>query len=148
MLSKSCAQRLDLALSAMKATTQAIGKTMASLVVLERHLWLKRAEIRDTEKMAQCQVSKSGKCQKVSSWVLKIYSTRLLTSVCSQATSFQNYYSHFSSGQRTRSPTRSANTACKRCYRNSASSKQLIRLLQPLLPLPQKRWQAETNSRS
>lgn len=42
----------DLALRATKATAQAVGKTMASLVVLERHLWLNLTEIRDAEKMA------------------------------------------------------------------------------------------------
>ncbi len=30
----------DLALRATKMTAQAIGRSMASLVVLERHLWL------------------------------------------------------------------------------------------------------------
>ncbi len=42
----------DLALRATKATAQVINKTMVSLVVLERHLWLNLTEIRDAEKMA------------------------------------------------------------------------------------------------
>ncbi len=42
----------DLALCATKVTTQAVGKAMASLVVLERHLWLNLTDIRDAEKMA------------------------------------------------------------------------------------------------
>lgn len=42
----------DLALRATKAMTQAVGKAMASLVVLERHLWLNLTDIRDAEKMA------------------------------------------------------------------------------------------------
>lgn len=42
----------NLSLCATKATAQAISKTMASLVVLERHLWLNLTEIRDAEKMA------------------------------------------------------------------------------------------------
>ncbi|KAF4101537.1 hypothetical protein G5714_017969 [Onychostoma macrolepis] len=42
----------DLTLQALKATAQAIGKTMASLIVMEQHLWLNLTEIRDTEKMA------------------------------------------------------------------------------------------------
>lgn len=42
----------NLALHVMKATVHAIGKTMASLVVLERHLWLNITEIKDAEKMA------------------------------------------------------------------------------------------------
>ncbi|KAL0183604.1 hypothetical protein M9458_019300, partial [Cirrhinus mrigala] len=42
----------DLGPHATKATAQAISKTMASLVVLKRHLWLKLTEIRDAENMA------------------------------------------------------------------------------------------------
>lgn len=41
----------NLALRATKATAQVISKTMASLVVLERHQWLNQTEIRDAEKM-------------------------------------------------------------------------------------------------
>ncbi|KAL0161520.1 hypothetical protein M9458_045245, partial [Cirrhinus mrigala] len=41
----------DLALCATKATAQAIGKSMASLVVLERHLWLTLTEIKDADKV-------------------------------------------------------------------------------------------------
>lgn len=41
----------DLALSVTKATSHAIGKAMANLVVLEHHLWLNLTEIRDTEKI-------------------------------------------------------------------------------------------------
>lgn len=40
----------DLALHATKATTQAIGKAMANLVLLERHLWLNLTYIRDDDK--------------------------------------------------------------------------------------------------
>ncbi len=36
----------DLALRATKTTAQAIGRSMASLVVLERHLWLTLTEIK------------------------------------------------------------------------------------------------------
>ncbi len=42
----------NLSLRATKATAWAISKTMASLVVLERHLWLNLTEIRDAKKMA------------------------------------------------------------------------------------------------
>ncbi|ROI48126.1 hypothetical protein DPX16_0815 [Anabarilius grahami] len=42
----------DLALRATKATAQAIGHSMASLVVLERHLWLNLTEIKDLDKTA------------------------------------------------------------------------------------------------
>ncbi|ROL42719.1 hypothetical protein DPX16_14126 [Anabarilius grahami] len=42
----------DLALRATKATAQAIGRSMASLVVLECHLWLNLTEIKDTDKTA------------------------------------------------------------------------------------------------
>lgn len=52
MLSKSCAQRLIWLCALQKTTAKAISKTKASLVVLECHLWLNLAEIRNTEKMA------------------------------------------------------------------------------------------------
>ncbi|ROL50524.1 hypothetical protein DPX16_2823 [Anabarilius grahami] len=42
----------DLALCATKATAQAIGCSMASLVVLQRHLWLNLTEIKEADKVA------------------------------------------------------------------------------------------------
>ncbi|ROK16092.1 hypothetical protein DPX16_22710 [Anabarilius grahami] len=52
----------DLALRATKATAQAIGWSMASLVVLERHLWLNLTEIKDLDKTGflDALVSPSG----------------------------------------------------------------------------------------
>ncbi|ROJ25262.1 hypothetical protein DPX16_20075 [Anabarilius grahami] len=52
----------DLALRATKAAAQAIGRSMASLVVLERHLWLNLTEIKDQDKTAflDAPVSPSG----------------------------------------------------------------------------------------
>ncbi|ROJ42279.1 hypothetical protein DPX16_1720 [Anabarilius grahami] len=52
----------DLALRATKAATQAIGRSMASLVVLERHLWLNLTEIKEQDKTAflDAPVSPSG----------------------------------------------------------------------------------------
>ncbi|ROJ48048.1 hypothetical protein DPX16_5314 [Anabarilius grahami] len=52
----------DLALRATKATAQAIGRSMASLVVLERHLWLNLTEIKYLDKTAflDAPVSPSG----------------------------------------------------------------------------------------
>ncbi|MCJ8740105.1 hypothetical protein PDJAM_G00055060 [Pangasius djambal] len=41
----------DLALRATKATAQAIGRSMANLVVLERHLWLNLTEIKEVDKV-------------------------------------------------------------------------------------------------
>ncbi len=41
----------DLALRATKATTQAIGRSMSSLVVLERHLWLTLTEMKEADKV-------------------------------------------------------------------------------------------------
>ncbi len=41
----------DLALCATKMTAQAIGRSMASLVVLERHLWLNLTEIKEADKV-------------------------------------------------------------------------------------------------
>ncbi len=39
-----------MALRATKATTQAIGRSMSSLIVLERHLWLTMMEIKEADK--------------------------------------------------------------------------------------------------
>ncbi len=41
----------DQALCTTKTTAQAIGRSMASLVVLERHLWLTLTEIKDADKV-------------------------------------------------------------------------------------------------
>ncbi len=41
----------DLALRATKATAQAIGRSMSSLIVLERHLWLMMKEMKETGKV-------------------------------------------------------------------------------------------------
>ncbi len=52
----------DLALRATKATAQAIGRSMASLVVLERHLWLTLTEIKDADRVSflDAPISPSG----------------------------------------------------------------------------------------
>ncbi len=52
----------DLALRATKTTAQAIGRSMASLVVLEHHLWLTLMEIKDTDKVSflDAPISPSG----------------------------------------------------------------------------------------
>ncbi|ROL46723.1 hypothetical protein DPX16_12616 [Anabarilius grahami] len=52
----------DLALRATKATAQVIGRSMASLIVLQRHLWLNLTEIKDMDKTAflDTPVSPSG----------------------------------------------------------------------------------------
>lgn len=42
----------DLALHATKTTAQATGRAMASLVVLEHHVWFNLTEIKDTDKAA------------------------------------------------------------------------------------------------
>ncbi len=41
----------DLVLSATKATAQAIGRSMSSLIVLERHLWLMMKEMKEADKV-------------------------------------------------------------------------------------------------
>ncbi len=41
----------DLALRATKATVQAIGQSMSSLIVLERHLWLTMTEMKEAYKV-------------------------------------------------------------------------------------------------
>ncbi len=52
----------DLALRATKTTAQAIGRSMASLVVLERHLWLTLMEIKDADRVSflDAPISPSG----------------------------------------------------------------------------------------
>ncbi len=52
----------DLALRATKTTAQAIGRSMAGLVVLERHLWLTLMEIKDADKVSflDAPISPSG----------------------------------------------------------------------------------------
>ncbi len=41
----------DLALRPTKATAQAIGRSMSSLIVLERHLWLTMTEMKEADKV-------------------------------------------------------------------------------------------------
>ncbi len=41
----------DLALLATKATSQAIGRSLSSLIVLERHLWLTMTEMKEADKV-------------------------------------------------------------------------------------------------
>ena len=52
----------DIALRATKATAQSIGRAMANLTVLERHLWLTLTEMKDAEKAAflDAPISQSG----------------------------------------------------------------------------------------
>ncbi len=52
----------DLALRATKTTAQAIGRSMASLVVLGRHLWLTLTEIKDADRVSflDAPISPSG----------------------------------------------------------------------------------------
>lgn len=46
----------DLALRATKMTVQATGRSMPSLVVPERHLWLNLMDIKDADKVPYCPV--------------------------------------------------------------------------------------------
>ncbi len=52
----------DLALRATKCTARAVGRSMAGLVVAERHLWPNLTEIREKEKvfLLDAPVSSSG----------------------------------------------------------------------------------------
>lgn len=52
----------DLVLQATKTTVQAIGRAMASLVVLELHLWLNLTEFKDADRTAllDSPISPSG----------------------------------------------------------------------------------------
>ncbi len=75
--------------------------------------------------------------------------TRLFTPIRSKTPAFQRRGLHLSAGrERSRSALRGNDVAGKRSHRNGSSSFERVRLLQPLLPHPQKGWQPPAHPRS
>ncbi len=75
--------------------------------------------------------------------------TRLFTPIRSKTTAIPWCARHHSVQLERSSPPRSGDeSAGKRSHRNQSSSPERVRLLQPLLPRPQKRWWPATYSRS
>ncbi len=74
---------------------------------------------------------------------------RLFTPIRSKTPAFQQRGLHLGAGrERSRSALRGDNVAGKRSHRNGSSSFERVRLLQPLLPRPQKGWQPPAHPRS
>ncbi len=75
--------------------------------------------------------------------------TRLYSPICSKTTEFPLCPHHHSAQRGRSSPSRRGDeSAGKRSHRNRSSSPERVRLLQPLLPCPQKRRWPVTYSRS
>ncbi len=72
--------------------------------------------------------------------------TRLFTPIRSKTPAFQRRGPHL--GARSRSTLRGDDVAGKRSHRNGSSSFERVRLLQPLLPRPQKGWRPPAHPRS
>ncbi len=74
---------------------------------------------------------------------------RLYSPICSKTTGLPRCARHHSAQRgRPSPPRRGDESAGKRSHRNRSSSPEQVRLLQPLLPRPQRRWQPATYSRS
>ncbi len=75
--------------------------------------------------------------------------TRLFTPIRSKTPAFQRRGLHLGAGrERSRSALRGDDFAGKRSHRNGSSSFERVRLLQPLLPRPQKGWWPPAHPRS
>ncbi len=75
--------------------------------------------------------------------------TRLFTPIRSKTPALQRRGLHLGAGrERLRSALRGDDTAGKRSHRNGFSSFERVRLLQPLLPRPQKGWRPPAHPRS
>ncbi len=74
---------------------------------------------------------------------------RLFTPIRSKTPAFQRCGLHLGAGQeRSRSTLRGDDVAGKRSHRKGSSSLERVRLLQPLLPRPQKGWRPPAHPRS
>ncbi len=74
---------------------------------------------------------------------------RLFTPIRSKTPAFQRRGLHLGAGrERSRSALRGDDVAGKRSHRNGSSSFERVRLLQPLLPRPQKGWRPPAHPRS
>ncbi len=75
--------------------------------------------------------------------------TRLFTTIRSKTPALQRRGLHLGAGrERSRSALRGDDAAGKRSHRNGFSSFERVRLLQPLLPRPQKGWRTPAHPRS
>ncbi len=75
--------------------------------------------------------------------------TRLFTTIRSKTPALQRRGLHLGAGrERSRSALRGDDAAGKRSHRNGFSSFERVRLLQPLLPRPQKGWRPPAHPRS
>ncbi len=75
--------------------------------------------------------------------------TRLFTPIRSKSPALQRRGLHLGAGrERSRSALRGDDAAGKRSHRNGSSSFERVRLLQPLLPRPQKGWRPPAHPRS
>ncbi len=75
--------------------------------------------------------------------------TRLFTPIRLKTPAFQRRGLHLGAGrERSRSALRGDDVAGKRSHRNGSSSFERVRLLQPLLPRPQKGWRPPAHPRS
>ncbi len=75
--------------------------------------------------------------------------TRLFTPIRSKTPAFQRRGLHLGAGRElSRSALRGDDVAGKRSHRNGSSSFERVRLLQPLLPRPQKGWRPPAHPRS
>ncbi len=78
-----------------------------------------------------------------------IIKTRLFTPIRSKTPAFQRRGLHLGARrERSRSTLRGDDVAGKRSHRNGSSSFERVRLLQPLLPRPQKGWRPLAHPRS
>ncbi len=75
--------------------------------------------------------------------------TRLFTPIHSKTPAFQRRGLHLGAGrERSRSTLRGDDVVGKRSHRKGSSSSERVRLLQPLLPRPQKGWRPPAHPRS
>ncbi len=141
---------------------------MAGLVVLERHLWLTLTEIKDADKVSflDAPISPSGlfgpavkgfaerfteaqKASQVMRHFLPSAPAQQLLRVALRLRRLQRRGLHLGARrERSCSTLRGDDVAGKRSHRNGSSSFERVRLLQPLLPRPQKGWRPPAHPRS
>ncbi len=85
----------------------------------------------------------------VSEWVMGIIKRGYSLQFAKKTPAFQRHGFHLGAGrERSRSALRGDDVAGKRSHRNGSSSFERVRLLQPLLPRPQKGWRPPAHPRS
>ncbi len=122
----------DLALRATKMTAQAIGRSIPSLVVLERHLWINLTEMKNADKVPFLD-------SLVSPTDLLNNKMRLYISIHSKTPAIWRRGLQIGSAQqRLRPARRSDEFAGERSCGNGFPNSERVRLLQPLLPSPRR----------